>query len=189
MTEVSIATRATIQIGSLIVDGFRLPDGNYRMSLTQCSGAIGVGPQDATEFLGLKSIKSLLGKGYTVKKSWIELAANTHTRGRNRFRAMSLDAVAAYWQWQAFRGNSEALALCMALMGETLTSRFDNAFDVERSDLDHNQRLGAQVFQLEGNMDRLKEAYAESDQLRDRVGKLEKQLRDAGMEPLEPSIS
>ena len=184
MSESSIATRATIQLGTLIVDGFMLSDGSYRMSLTQCSGAVGVGPQNASDFLDLKAIQSLLGQGYTVNNSRIEIESSTHTRGRSRFRAMSLDLVAAYWQWQALRGNHDALALCVALMNETLTYRFDTAFDVKRSDLDYNQLLGNQVFQLEAAMARLRDAYVETDQLRDRVGQLEQQLRDADIEPL-----
>ncbi|EKU97041.1 hypothetical protein Lepto7375DRAFT_1082 [Leptolyngbya sp. PCC 7375] len=142
MSESSIATRATIQIGTqvgtLIVDGFMLPDGSYRMSLTQSSGAVGFGPQNASDFLSLKAVKSLLGQGDADNNSQIELAPSRHTRGRSQLRAMSLDAVAAYWQWQASRGNREALALCMALQSETLTCRFDTVFGVEHSELDYN---------------------------------------------------
>ncbi len=142
MSESSTATRATIQIGTrvgtLIVDGFMLPDGSYRMSLTQSSGAVGLGPQNASDFLSLKAVKSLLGQGYAVNNSQIELAPRSHTRGRRRFRSMSLEAVSAYWQWQASRGNRDALALCLALKSEPLICRFDTVFGVERSDLDYN---------------------------------------------------
>ncbi len=142
MSESSTATRAAIQIGTrvgtLIVDGFRLPDGSYRMSLTQSSGAVGFGPQNASDFLSLKAVKSLLGQGYAVNDSQIELAPSSHTRGRRRFRSMSLDAVVAYWQWQASRGNRDALALCMALKREPLVCRFDTVFGVEHSEIDCN---------------------------------------------------
>lgn len=37
MTESVRAVRASVQIGSLTVDGFMLPDGSYRMSQTQAS--------------------------------------------------------------------------------------------------------------------------------------------------------
>ena len=142
MSESNTATRATIQIGTrvgtLIVDGFMLPDGSYRMSLTQSSGAVGFGPQNASEFLSLKAVKSLLGQGYAVNNSQVELASSTHTHGYRRFRAMSLAAVDAYWQWQASKGNRDALALCMALKSKPLTCRFDTVFGVERSALDHS---------------------------------------------------
>lgn len=142
MSESNTATRATVQIGTrdgtLIVDGFRLPDGSYCMSLSQSSGAVGYGPQNASDFLSLKATKSLLGQGYTVNNSQIELAPSSHPHGRSRLRSMSLDAVAAYWQWQACRGNREALALCMALKSEPLTCRFDTVFGIEHSELDDN---------------------------------------------------
>ncbi|MEM9136594.1 MAG: hypothetical protein AAGB01_04505 [Cyanobacteria bacterium P01_F01_bin.42] len=138
MSESSLATRATIQIGTqvgtLIVDGFKLSDGSYRMSLTQSTGAIGFGPQSASDFLSLKAVKSSFGQGYGANDAQIELAPSTPTRGRRHFRAMSLDAVAAYWHWQASRGNRDALALCTALKQITLSCRFDHAFGVERSD-------------------------------------------------------
>ena len=142
MSESSTATRATIeigtQVGTLIVDGFMLPDGSYRMSLTQSSGAVGFGPQNASDFLSLKTAKSLLGQGDAVNNSQIDLALSTHTHGRSRLRVMSLDAVAAYWQWQASRGNRDALALCIALKSEPLTCRFDTVFGVEHSEIDCN---------------------------------------------------
>lgn len=142
MRESSPATRATIQIGTqvgtLIVDGFRLPDGSYRMSLTQSSGAVGFDPENASDFLSLKVTKSLLGQGDAVNNSQIELAPSPHTPGRSRLRVMSLEAVAAYWQWQAAKGNRDAFALCLALKSTTLSCRFDTVFGVEPSELDYN---------------------------------------------------
>ncbi|MEO0868350.1 MAG: hypothetical protein AAFY17_07865 [Cyanobacteria bacterium J06642_11] len=139
MSESSQATRTTIQIGTrmgtLIVDGFMLSDGSYRMSLTQSSGAIGFGPQSISDFLSLKAVNSLLAQGDGANDAQLELVPSTHTCGRQHFRAMSLDAVAAYWQWQADKGNSEALSLCMALKTVTLSCRFDAAFGVEHSEL------------------------------------------------------
>ena len=42
MTDTVIATRSTITIGPLSVDGFMLPDGSYRMSQTQTAEAVGL---------------------------------------------------------------------------------------------------------------------------------------------------
>lgn len=142
MSESNTAARTSIQIrtrvGTLIVDGFMLSDGSYRMSLTQSSGAIGFGPQSASDFLSLKAVKSLLGQRYAVNHSQIELPSSPHTRGFRCFRVMSLEAVNAYWQWQAAKGNSDALALCLALKSTTLSCRFDTAFGAEHSELNYN---------------------------------------------------
>ena len=114
MDESYTTTRATIQIGTqsgtLIVDGFMLSDGSYRMSLSQSAGAVGVGPQNASDFLRLKAAKLLLDQGDGVNNIQIELAHSTHTHGRSRLRTMSLEAVTAYWKWQAFSGNRDALS-------------------------------------------------------------------------------
>ena len=97
MSESCITTRVTIQIGTqsgtLIVDGFMLPDGSYCMSLTQSSGAVGVGPQNASDFLRLKAAKSLLDQRDAVNNVQIELAPSTRTHSRSRLRTMSLEAV------------------------------------------------------------------------------------------------
>lgn len=62
MTESIKATRATVQIGSLEVDGFRLPDGSYRMSLSQAAECIGLTARNAFDFLRSKAFKHLLSK-------------------------------------------------------------------------------------------------------------------------------
>lgn len=42
-----------------------LPDGSYRMSLSQIAELIGLTPRNAFNFLGSKTFKSLLDEGYT----------------------------------------------------------------------------------------------------------------------------
>ena len=44
MTESTKATRATVTIGTLTIEGFRTPTGDYRMSQQQASEAIGDSP-------------------------------------------------------------------------------------------------------------------------------------------------
>jgi hypothetical protein len=51
------ATRSTVTIGSLEVDGFMLPDGTYRMSQTQVAECIGDDPIYARRFLTSKALK------------------------------------------------------------------------------------------------------------------------------------
>ena len=62
MTESVRATRAIVQIGSLTVDGFMLPDGSYRMSLTQAGECVGKTAQGISNFLNSKTLKRLLGE-------------------------------------------------------------------------------------------------------------------------------
>ena len=180
MTESQKATRATIAIGSLEVEGFMLPDGSYRMSQTQVAEAVGLSERNARDFLRSKALKSLLGEGYTPAISEVEIENPEQSRGQSRINALPLETVSAYWQWQSYRGNKQALALCIALMTETLQRRFDNAFGIQRSEEEYNIRLAQRVQQLEQQAG---EAFAAADDERRNADRLEQQLRDAGIVP------
>ncbi len=180
MTESSVrAVRAAVQIGSLTVEGFMLPDGSYRMSQTQAAECVGLSERNAREFLQSKALKSLLGEGYTPANSEIEPDAE-QVRGGSRIRALPLEVVGAYWLWQAARGNKQALSLVMALLTETLERRFDNAFDVTRTELERNELLSQRVRQLERD---ISEAFWVDDEIRIERDHYERLLRENGIEP------
>lgn len=172
----SKATRAEIQIGTLAIDGFQLPDGSYRMSLSQAADVIGLSARNAFDFLQSKAFKSLAGEGYTL--SILEVEAS-----QTRFRALPLEVVSIYWAWQSYRGNKAALALTISLMTESLERRFDNAFGVSVSEVDYQQRLADRISQLEGDFGN---DLAMGDIYRGWVAALEQQLRDNGIEPWQP---
>ncbi len=183
MTTNDKAQRATVQIGPLSVDGFQMPDGSYRMSQTSAADAVGIGRQNVSDFLRSKAIKALLGEGYTGQIFEIEVDSTEQRRGQARINAVPLEVVVAYWHWQSHRGNKQALQLCIALATETLERRFDSAFGVERSESERNAILTQRLQQTESALSALGEAYAEPDVLRERVARLEQQLRDAGIDP------
>ncbi|PSN13947.1 hypothetical protein C7271_17945 [filamentous cyanobacterium CCP5] len=175
------ARRAEVAIGSLAIAGFQMPDGSYRLSQTQAAECVGLSERNAREFLQSKGIKALLGEDYTPAISDIEVEPDPgQTRGQTRIRGLGLEAVSAYWLWQAHRGNKAALALCMALMTETLERRFDAAFGVERSEGDRNALL---TQRLQADLAVAVDALAEADLRTEREARLEQQLRDAGIEP------
>lgn len=181
MTDSTKATRATIQIGALAVDGFMLPDGSYRMSQTQTAEAVGKDESNARKFLGSKGIKTLLGKGYTPGS--IEVDPSEQERGQTRINALPLNVVSAFWVWELSKKNKLALALVMAMTIETLTRRFDRAFGVSRSEDEYNQLLRDQNAALQATLEDLADAYAEPDLLREQVSRLEQQVRELGGEP------
>ena len=65
MTTGDKAKRATVVIAPLSVDGFQVPDSFYRMSQTSAADSVDLRRQNGSDFLRLKDIKSLLGKGST----------------------------------------------------------------------------------------------------------------------------
>ncbi|MEM6437476.1 MAG: hypothetical protein AAF773_27015, partial [Cyanobacteria bacterium P01_D01_bin.115] len=121
------------------------------------------------------------GKGYTPDT--IEVESTGQVRGQGRINALPLEVVTAFWVWQCSQGNKQAIALVMALATETLDRRFDTAFGVSRTEGEYNQRLSDRVERLQGDLDRLGEAYAENDDRLERISRLEDQVRRLGEEP------
>ncbi|OLP15407.1 hypothetical protein BST81_26580 [Leptolyngbya sp. 'hensonii'] len=175
------ASRSQVAIGSITVDGFILPDGSYRMSQTQVAECVGLTERNAREFLQSKALKSMLGDGYTPAISEIQ-SDEDQLRGSSRIRALPLDVVSAYWLWQSFRGNKKALALCMAMVLETLERRFDTAFGVTKSEQEYNELLTERM-RLFQDLQRLGEAYATDDLIRQERDRFEKLLREYGIDP------
>lgn len=180
MSEAVKAKRADIILGSRVIDGFMLPDGSYRMSQEQSASAIGLKPQNASDFLRSKALKNLVAKGYTDQIFQIEIDSSEQVRGQSRFNALPLEVVCAYWSWQSYRGNKEALNLCFALMAETLERRFDRAFGVELTEEERDQRLQMRVEQLELD---LGNAYAIADDVIRERDLFAQVLKDSGIDP------
>ena len=186
MSESIKATRATVAIGDLIVDGFQLPDGSYRMSQTGAADAVGLSRQNVSDFLRSNAIKTLLGEGYTSPISateQIEIESEDDKRGQSRFNSLPLEIVGAYWLWQSYRGNKKALALCMSLITETLDRRFDDAFGMVRTEQERNDTTTARIKALESDLANLGEGFAIDDDIRRELNEIKLWLREHGIDP------
>jgi hypothetical protein len=82
MTDLVKATRATVKLGTLTIDGFMLPNGEYRMSQTQAAEIIQLTERNAREFLDSKTFKRLTGEAYTP--AIFEIEAGDQQRGQSR---------------------------------------------------------------------------------------------------------
>jgi hypothetical protein len=189
MSESIKATRATVMIGEIAMEGFMLPDGSYQMSQTQTAETVGLGVQNVSDFLKSKALKSLSGEGYTPQTSEIESEADQQ-RGGSRIKAVPLTIVRKYWLWQAFRGNKKALALVDALMAETLERRFDDVFGVTQTEQQRNDRLSARVQQLESDLAKLGEEFEfenfqsiELNTYKEENNRLREALEEQGFDP------
>ena len=181
MTESVRAVRASVQIGSLTVDGFMLPDGSYRMSQTQAAECIGDDPVYARNFLGSKEGKAILGEGFTPET--FEVNPTGQARGQTRIRGWPLSVVYAYWIYRCYRGVKPAFDLAVALGTETLERRFDLAFGVTRTETERNEQLGQRVQQLERDLRMLGNAYSAEDEIRWERDYYERLLRENGIDP------
>ena len=184
MTEPIKASRATIRLGSLAVDGFMLPDGTYRMSQTQAAECVGKPEINARRFLDSKAIKALLGQGYTPDSIEIE-SDPSQLRGQSRFNALPLEVVTAYWLTQAGEGNKQALSLVWALLTESLERRFDAAFGIARTEGEREENLATRIQRLERELKMLGDAYAIEDDIRMQRDYFERLLREHGIDPWE----
>jgi hypothetical protein len=182
MTDSVKAARATVNLGASSIDGFRLPDGGYRLSQAQAAEAIDESPVNALRFLSSKDSKALLGDSFTdYTPDSIEVVSQSGRRGQTRINALPLEVVTAYWMSRAYRGNKKAFLLCWAMMTEGLERRFDRAFGVTRSEDDWDRQLSDRL--IDHMEISLSSAFEEADMARNREQLLEQQLRELGVEP------
>ncbi len=190
------ATRATVAIGALTVDAFMLPDGSYRMSLSQAAECIGKPARGTFDFLQSKAFKRLLGEVQGTFDSLPDESTDTYkpenltvdigesgSQGQTRVRGLPLELVALYWAWESFRGNRSALLLTVSLTTESLERRFDNAFGVIRTEDERNERLSQQNKQLERDLAVLGEGFALDDEIRRERDYFESLLQQNGIDP------
>jgi hypothetical protein len=190
MTDSVKASRSNVQLGSFTVDGFMLPDGSYRMSQAQAAEAIEEAPVYALRFLQSKDSKALLGETYTdYTPESVEVEPEPGKRGQTRINALPLEIVTAYWLTRAYKGNKKAFILSWALLTESLERRFDTAFGVVRSESERNDRLSRQVQALERDLTKLGEAYAQEDEIRNRLTYYEQWFQQNGIDPWKPPTS
>ncbi len=203
MPESLKATRAPITIGSIQVDGFMLPDGSYRMSLSQAGELVDKQAQGVSNFLRSKFLKRLLGEGegisnflpaesiqalttegYTPDQLAVDIG-DGGSRGQTRIRGLPLEVVSLYWIWECYRGNRRAFVFVVALATESLRRRFDKAFGVERSEQEYDELVDRKIQQLTQQLDLLGEAYATEDIIRQERDLFLRQLRELGADPWE----
>jgi hypothetical protein len=201
MTESIKATRASVQIGAREVDGFMLPDGSYRMSLTQTAECVGKPARSTFDFLRSKALKRLLQEAggtfdflpedtvtalsadaYTVDQFLVDIG-DEGSQGQTRIRGVPLEIVILYWHWESYRGNKQAFFLVTGLATETLERRFDVAFGVTRTEQDWNQRLIQRNQQLERALAELGEAFTIEDDIRRERDYFERLLLQHGIDP------
>lgn len=197
MSQAEVVTRAQVPLGSIDLEGFRLPDGSYRMSQSQAAQLVGKQARGIFDFLKSKTFKRLQGEAlggfdflpqaeaeavYRPDEFVVEIGPEG-SQGQTRIRGVHLEVVALYWQWECYRGNKQAFALMVALVAESLERRFDTAFGVERSDADRDEQMSQRMGQLQQSLEKLGEAYAEEDVIRHERDQFYQLLLEQGIDP------
>ena len=109
MTDSVRVIRALVQIGSLTVDGFMLPDGSYRMSQTQVAECVGLSERNASFFFNRIQYQ------HRQSADAQEIQSNSGKRGQSRIKAVSFEEAIDYWGYQASKGNLKAIILLEAI--------------------------------------------------------------------------
>jgi len=95
MTDLVKAKRTKVTLGSLTLNGFVLPDGSFRMSLSQAADAVGLTARNTFDFLRSKAFKSSMKGGYTVPICEIE-STEQQLQRQTRIRALPLVVLHKY---------------------------------------------------------------------------------------------
>lgn len=97
------AKKVTFKLGSLVLDGYQLSDGSYRMSQTQVSAVIGKADNSVLQFLAGKSPQALPHKGFGLQKLKVEGV-------QNYVCSITLEVAKAYWLYWALNGDTRAIS-------------------------------------------------------------------------------
>lgn len=132
------ARKATINFGSIELEVYQLPEGSYTLSQTQVSNSIEKPESSFRRFSVNKSLECLYGEGLEI--------AELSTEGAGRpIKSVPLKMAMAYWTCHASKGNTKAQALLMAGTEETLNRLADQAFGVQKSEIQYQQETAKNV--------------------------------------------
>jgi hypothetical protein len=132
------ATRVTIELGSIPLDVFQLPDGKYKLSQTQSTEAVDKDEVSFRDFLKGKSPEALPYKEFKAEKWTVE-------GSQGKANLLSIEVTVAYWTKEAIAGNTKAARVLGACAVEAIERRADAAFGIRRSEEDYQTKMKARI--------------------------------------------
>lgn len=140
--EIVRAERQTVTFfDGLQVDGYRMPNGEFRVGLTGAGVVLGYSenwlPRLLTRETG-KSIKALRGLGFTEE---IQKVVSETRRGDREAQTISLRDFNRLISYAVFDGKKAALALQLALTEVALNDFFRDAFGEPPLSIEEKRRL------------------------------------------------
>jgi hypothetical protein len=140
MTTSNKARRATIKLGAIDLEVFRLPSGEYALSQTQVANAVGKDEQIVRIFLRSKWLKDLLGEVSRAVHFKLSAEGKGHT-----VKAVNPEIAFAFWQKESESGNAIARRLVFACGVESIERRADKIFKKFRTEDDYNDRMSSRI--------------------------------------------
>lgn len=136
------AIRATVVFfDGLEVDGYRMPDGEFRVGLTGASQVLGYSREWLGRVLsrGGNTVKALQGIGFTEKVE--EVATQSIQGGGTKARTISIDDFNRLIVYAVSDGKKAALALQLSLSKLSLNDFFRDAFGEVPLTIDEKRTL------------------------------------------------
>jgi hypothetical protein len=127
------AIKAQITLGNLLLDVYQLPDGAYCFSRVQLAELCDMTTRRIGQILDSNRVKTLQGIEKNEKLTRVK-----YEGGTKPFDAISLDTASVLFGVLAKNGNEVALDICIAAMAESLETRADAAFGVQRTAEERN---------------------------------------------------
>ncbi len=145
MTESELikATTATVQLGDLPVDGYMMPNGEFRAGIAGASVLLGHG-KDWFNRLASRSpnkLKALQDGGFTGRVQAVVIPREPGTRGASRAQTISLKDLTTLITVEALSGNKRAIALQAAFTLGGLDALFRDAFGMPQQSRDDRRRF------------------------------------------------
>jgi len=132
------ARKATINFGGNELEVYQLPSGIYKFSQTQAAKAVGKDESSFRRFLNNTAPKLLPPEDLVVGEVQVE--------GSNiPIKASHPKVILMYWDNQAEKKNNKAKALLAAGTEETLNRLADQAFGVQKSEIQYKQETAKSV--------------------------------------------
>jgi hypothetical protein len=129
------AVAAKILVGNIELDGYQMPDGEYRLSKKQCCEMVGLDRKRLSQICEKKELKALLGEG----KSLSQLTIKSKAEGNNAtLDLIPLNLAVLLWS-EVDAGKTLVLACAI----EPIERRLDAAFGVKRTESERNERVQA----------------------------------------------
>jgi hypothetical protein len=167
MTESTKAVTAVIQLSdTLSIDGYMMPDGEFRAGIAGASILLGHGKDwfNRLASRGPKKLEALQSAGFTGRLEPVVIPRESGTRGASRAQTINLKDLTTLITVEALAGNKRAIALQAAFTLEGLDSRFRDAFLVEQRTPEEKRQFFGLTY--EEFLEALAENRAELEQLR-----------------------
>jgi hypothetical protein len=166
MTESTKAVTATVQLGDLSIDGYMMPNGEFRAGIAGASVLLGHAKNwfNRLRTEAPNKLKALQDGGFTGYVQPVVIPRESGTRGASRAQTISLKDLTTLITVEALSGNKRAIALQAAFTLGGLDALFRDAFGIPQQSQDERRRFFSLTY--EEFLEALAENRTELEQLR-----------------------